>query len=182
MPEASPPRLLIDANVLFPTVLRGLVTGCAAQGLVQVFWSERILEEWARAAGRDSPEGEVIARGEIAALRARFPDADIVVPEGLEARLWLPDPADIHVLAAAIAGGCDVILTRNARDFPRAALAPEGILRRSPDELLPTLPRAAVMQVAQAELAQLRQLSGGDWSLRQMLRKAGLPRLARALG
>lgn len=176
------PRVLVDANVLFPTVLRGIVTGLAARGLLRLFWSARILEEWARAAGRAGPAQEAVARGEIALLRARFPGAEVAVPPGLEARLWLPDPADVHVLAAAIAGGCGVLLTQNARDFPRAALAAEGIVRRAPDELLLALPAEAVAAVAQAELGQLRALSGADWSLRQMLRKAGLPRLARALG
>lgn len=180
MPD-KPSRVLIDANVLFPTVLRGIVTGCAARGLFEPRWSPRILEEWALAAGRDAPEGEVLARGEIALLRARFPEAEVAVPEGLEARLWLPDPADTHVLAAAIAGGCDVLLTMNARDFPRRVLGDEGIERRSPDEFLLTLPLEVVAEVAQAELEQLRRLSGEAWSLRRMLRKAGLPRLARAL-
>ncbi|HAW46978.1 MAG TPA: PIN domain-containing protein, partial [Roseovarius sp.] len=54
----------------------------------------------------------------------------------LEARLWLPDPADTHVLAAAIAGSADGILTLNARDFPRNVLAEEGVWRTDPDGFL----------------------------------------------
>ncbi|MBW7921676.1 MAG: PIN domain-containing protein [Rubellimicrobium sp.] len=175
-------RVLVDANVLFPTVLRGLVTGCAARGLVVPFWSARILEEWARAAGRDSPAADAQARGEIALLRARFPQAEVVVPEGAAARLWLPDQADVHVLAAAIAAGCGVILTQNTKDFPRRVLASHGITRLSADELLLSLPRDEVAAVAQDELAKLREASGEDWTLRQMLRKAGVPRLARVQG
>lgn len=189
-------RILIDANVLFPTVLRGLVTGCAARGLFHPFWSARILEEWARAAGRHSPAGELQARSEIARLRARFPEAEIhaeaTAPPDLESRLWLPDPADKHVLAAAISAGCGLILTWNLRDFPRHLLAAHGIAALDPDRFLLSLPRDPVAQVAQQELAQLQSLAGtgpgtdadsdAGWTLRRMLRKARLPRLARALG
>jgi predicted nucleic acid-binding protein len=39
----------------------------------------------------------------------------------------LPDPADRHVLAAAIRGRADVIVTMNLKDFPAGTLAPYGI-------------------------------------------------------
>ncbi len=175
-------RILIDANVLYPTVLRGLVTGCAARGLFRPFWSARILEEWVRAVLRDAPGDESIVRGEIVALRARFPEAGIAVPEDEPAGLWLPDPADIHVLAAAVAGGCEAILTMNIRDFPVRLLEKQGIRREEPDTFLLSLPRAVVAEVVGAELEQLRALSGEDWTMRRMLRRARLPRLARALG
>jgi hypothetical protein len=50
--------------------------------------------------------------------------------------LTLPDPGDRHVLAAAIIGRCDVIVTQNLKDFPEAALAPYGIDAQHPDEFL----------------------------------------------
>ena len=40
-------RVLIDACVLYPTVMREVVLGVAAQGLFTPRWSPRILEEWA---------------------------------------------------------------------------------------------------------------------------------------
>jgi len=111
-------KLLLDACVLYPTVMREVLLGVAGQGLFTPLWSARILEEWARAARKIGPQGEAIARGEIAALEARWPAASVAVPEGLARRLYLRDPDDIHVLAAAIAGSAEAIVTLNAADFP----------------------------------------------------------------
>ena len=97
-------KVLIDANVLYPTVMRQVVLGVAKAGLFTPLWSARILEEWARAARKLGPEGEAQARSEVALVRRDWPDAEVPVRAGLEARLWLPDPADVHVLAAAVTG------------------------------------------------------------------------------
>ena len=59
-------RVLIDACVLYPTVMREVILGAARLGLFEPRWSDRILEEWARATVKLGPEAEVFARGEIA--------------------------------------------------------------------------------------------------------------------
>ncbi|MCU0907447.1 MAG: PIN domain-containing protein [Rhodobacteraceae bacterium] len=177
-------KALLDACVLYPTVLREILTGVAGQGAYAPLWSARILEEWARAARKLGPVAEVQARGEVAALRAAFPAAEVAVPEGLARRLHLPDPDDVHVLAAAIAGGAEVIVTFNAVDFPRATLAEEGLARQAPDEFLMGLWHAEPAPVAAAVAAvraQAERLSGQSWPVRALLKKAGLPRLGKAL-
>ena len=50
--------------------------------------------------------------------------------------LVLPDPNDRHVLAAAIIGRCDVIVTQNLKHFPDAAPTPYGVDVQHPDEFL----------------------------------------------
>jgi predicted nucleic acid-binding protein len=177
-------KVLIDANVLYPTVMREIVLGVAGEGLFTPLWSARILEEWARAARKLGPEGEVQARAEIAQLRAAWPRAEVPPAPGLEARLWLPDPADIHVLASAIAGSADLILTANARDFPRGLLAEEGLARADPDQFLRGFlegERAALARVVEAVRTEAERLSGEPWELRRLLKKARLPRLGKAL-
>ena len=177
-------RVLIDACVLFPTVMREVVTGAAAAGLFEARWSDRILEEWARATIKLGPGAETIARGEIATLTARFPRAIVPVNAGVEQRLWLPDENDIHVLAAAVAGHCDAILTVNTKDFPKNLLAEEGVDRLDPDIFLYRLwlEHPDQMQaVGDAVLAQARALSADPWTMRSLLKKARLPRLAKAL-
>ena len=177
-------KILIDANVLYPTVMREVVLGVARAGGFEPQWSPRILEEWARAAARLGPQAEAQARGEIALLEAAWPRATLRHPPELETRLWLPDPADIHVLAAAIAGSSDMIMTSNAKDFPRNILAEEGLNRVDPDGYLQGCAEAdaaRVLPVAQAVLAEARRLSGEDWTLRRLMKKARLPRFGKTI-
>lgn len=177
-------KLLLDACVIYPTVMREMLLGVARAGGFTPLWSARILEEWARAARKIGPDGEAQARAEITMLGVAFPKAVIAPHPGLEARLWLPDANDIHVLAAAVAGNADGIITMNAKDFPRGILAEEGLSRNDPDVFLLghwQADPARVADVGQAVLAQARRLSGEDWTMRALMKKARLPRLGKAL-
>jgi predicted nucleic acid-binding protein len=177
-------KVLIDACVLYPTVMREMVLGAATAGLFEPLWSERILEEWARAAARLGEGQEAVARGEIALLRGRWPRAMVTPRPGDLARLYLPDENDIHVLAAAIAGSADVLLTLNRGDFPRATLAEEGVRLETPDLFLLALyggAPATVRDVAKSVRAAAENLSGEAWPIRRLMKKARLPRLGKRL-
>lgn len=177
---ADPDPVLLDACVLYPPVLREIVTRCAADGLFVPLWSPRILAEWAHAAARSGTE----AGNEIARLRASFPQAEVLPDPGIEATLTLPDPADAHVLAAALAGGAARIVTLNLRDFPARALAPHGRVALSPDDFLMGLwldrPDTVEAVVADAR-AEASRCNGQTPALRAFLRRASLPRLGKAL-
>lgn len=177
-------KVLLDACVLYPTVMREVLLGAAGQGLYRPLWSARILEEWARATRKLGADAEAQARGEIALLGADWPGAAVTWPPSLEDRLWLPDTNDTHVLAAAIAGSADTIVTVNAKDFPRGVLAEEGLSRADPDAFLLGLFKAdpgAMRTACAAVLDKARALSADPWEMRPLLKKARLPRLAKAL-
>ena len=179
------PRVLIDTCVLYPTVMREIVLAVARTGLFEPIWSARILEEWARAAVKLGRDGEAQARSEIALLKAAWPKSERAAAPQVAQRLWLPDGDDIHVLAVAVDSSADMIMTLNAKDFPRATLAEEGLERVDPDGYLMDLwmeDFAAVEQAAQGVLETACRLSGRDWEMRPLLKKAKLPRLATALG
>lgn len=177
-------RVMIDACVLYPTVMREVLLGCANAGLFEARWSVRILEEWARAAGKLGPAEEVWARGEIAALGAKFPQAIVSYDDAQERQFWLPDPGDIHVLTAAVAGSCDGILTMNAKDFPKNILGDEALLRWDPDGFALLLLADApdrVRGIAQDVLAEANRLSDAPWTMRALMKKARMPRFGKAL-
>jgi len=177
-------RAMIDACVLYPTVMREVLLGCARAGLFEPRWSPRVLEEWVRAAGKLGPAEMVWARGEVAILAAQFPEAEIRYDTGLERHYRLPDPADIHVLTAAVAGSCDGIVTMNAKDFPRNILGEEALLRWDPDGFALILLAEApdqVRGVAHAVLAEANRLSPAPWTMRALMKKARMPRFGKAL-
>jgi predicted nucleic acid-binding protein len=177
-------RLVLDTCVLYPTVMREMLLAAARLGHFQPVWSPRILEEWARAAIKLGPEGEAQARSEIALLRAAWPRAELQPKDGTEARLWLPDAADVHVLALAVSASADAIVTMNAKDFPRHILAEEGLERLDPDGFLHRCWQQnpeGMAGAAAAVLETANRLAGGGWEMRPLLKKARLPRLAKAL-
>lgn len=177
-------RVLLDACVLFPTVMREVLLGAAAEGAFQPLWSARILEEWARAT-RKLPEGsEGIARAEIALMKADWPEAMVEADPALQTTIWLPDADDIHVLAAAIAGKADVLLTLNRQDFPTRILAGRNILRRDPDGVLCEFAienSDAMRRVVAKVITCAERASGRPQPTRPLLKRAGMPRLARLM-
>lgn len=179
---STSPRVLLDACVLFPPLLRSVLIETAATGAFKPLWSARIFEEWRIAVGRKhgiGVESEVVAAQ--IGMRERFPESEVSFNPDLEARLVLPDPADAHVLAAAVEGKADVLLTFNLRDFPPRAMEAHGIVATHPDGflwgLLSDTPNTLTSVVEGA-------LNAADIAIerrRNVLKRAKLPRFAKAL-
>lgn len=175
-------RLMMDACILYPTVLREILIGLADARLFTPLWSARILEEWAHVAARTGVED--VARGEIALLRTNWPEAEIAPKPGLHQTLSLPDADDIHVLAAAIGGRADAILTTNLRDFPGRTLARYGLDVRTPDSVVVEFiaeNEEIVRRVVGSVQQKTETLSARPQPLRTLLKRAGLPRSGKRL-
>ena len=176
-------RAVLDANVLFPTILREILTDLAGAGLYTPLWSPRILAEWRHAAARLGHDQEAIAGAEIALLRRRFPQAELSGDGTRTIDLHFPDPADRHVVEAALAGKARLIVTANLRDFPRHLMAGLGLRAIHPDAFLVDLMAdhllsvTASVQAARDKAAAL----GGAMAVTEMLKRCRLPRLAKAL-
>jgi len=91
-------------------------------------------QEWCWKFGRTLTREQLERTRALMNLHVR--DCLITNYEDLISSLTLPDPDDRHVLAAAILGRADVIVTFNLADFPRCA----GALRASrlsiPDDFI----------------------------------------------
>ena len=128
---------LLDANVLYPAPLRDLFLQLAVTDLFKAKWTADIHREWIEALMRNEPQRDRAALERTRDLMDEATRDSLVTGyEPLIASLTLPDPDDRHVLAAAIAGRCDVIVTQNLKHFPDAALAPFEIEAQHPDEFL----------------------------------------------
>src|SRR5206468_7800890 len=94
------------------------------------------------------------------------------------------DPNDRHVLAAAIQGGAEVIVTANLKDFPAVALAPFGIEALHPDTFLVRLFEQEPDAVCEAVRRQRANLKNPPYTaavLLVTLANTGVPQLARLL-
>ncbi|MEM1361560.1 MAG: PIN domain-containing protein [Pseudomonadota bacterium] len=177
-------RVLIDACVLYPTLLRQITLNLADAGLFTPLWSAQILEEWRRAALRTHPEQAEMIAAEIALTRTEWPNAEIDFPETAEESLSLPDENDRHVLAAAISGKSDVILTLNVRDFPASTLARHGMRAEHPDPFILACFHENEPRVTKAvapALNQARRAISPSPAPRDLLKRSRLPRFAKAL-
>jgi hypothetical protein len=128
---------LLDANVLYPAPVRDILLQLAVTDLFWARWTADIHREWIEALLRNEPHRERAALERTRDLMDQATrDALVTGYEALIPCLELPDPDDRHVLAAAIVGRCDVIVTKNRKDFPPAVLAPYGVETRHPDVFL----------------------------------------------
>lgn len=128
---------LLDACVLYSNSVRDLLMRLAVTDLYRAKWSDDIHAEWMRnlAANRpDIPQVRIDRLRDLMDSNVRDAIVDNYAP--LIPSLALPDPDDRHVLAAAIVGRADVIVTYNLKDFPAAILAPFGIEAQHPDQFL----------------------------------------------
>jgi predicted nucleic acid-binding protein len=127
----------LDACVLYPAPLRDLLMELAVADLFRAKWSTQVHEEWIEAvlAERADLTRERLQRTRTL-MEAHVRDALVSGYEELIESLDLPDPDDRHVLAAAIRGRADLIVTANLKDFPADRLAKWGIEAQHPDEFL----------------------------------------------
>jgi hypothetical protein len=171
---------LFDACVLYPAPLRDLLMHLAGTGLFHARWSEDIHEEWIGnlvAAGRDRARLDRTR----ALMDSAMPDALVTGYQSLIPGLVLPDPGDRHVLAAAIVGDADVIVTSNLKDFPADALAPYGIEAQHPDDFVMCQFDLSASAVCEAVKLQRASLKNPPYSVDEFLATLARQQLPRTV-
>lgn len=128
---------LIDANVLFPIVVRDYLLWLSIHGLYSPKWSAKLLEEFTsifeKKKKRLTPEQ--IER-QIELMNKACPNALVEKYQGLLPSINLPDLNDKHVVAAAIKCNANVIVTYNLKDFPSECLDSFGLEAVDPDTFI----------------------------------------------
>ena len=149
---------VFDACVLYPAPVRDFLLWLAQSDLFRARWTDRIHDEWTSAVLAKRPElAEQLTRTR-GLMNEAVPDCLVMGYEGLIDSLELPDPADRHVLAAAIRCQAGVIVTYNIKDFPAEVLDMHGLEAQHPDDFvehLLGLSPAAVCNAARKQRANL---------------------------
>ncbi len=119
MKFAAKPVAVLDANVLYPLLLRDFFLTLAEFKRFQPKWNLKIQQEWTSNLLKNNTS---ISRAKLQRTQAQmalaFPDSEVSNYQTIENDLKLPDPDDRHVLAAAIKAKADLIVTFNLKDFP----------------------------------------------------------------
>jgi predicted nucleic acid-binding protein len=117
-------------------VLCDLLIRLAQRGLYRALWSREILEEVVASISRRRPDLSVeLLRKRTAAMQTALQDATVEGYESLVPALHELG-SDAHVVAAAVFGHADVIVTSNVRDFPQRVLQRYRVSAEAPDDFL----------------------------------------------
>jgi predicted nucleic acid-binding protein len=130
---------ILDANVMYPVNVFDILAQFCIEGLFTAKWSQDIDEEWTRnllASRADLTQEQVYKRRD--QQRMALPDWEVEAEQyqSLIEAIKLPDINDRHVLAAAIAGHADSIVTFNIKDFPSDVLDQYDIEAIHPDDFI----------------------------------------------
>lgn len=177
--------VIYDACVLYPAPLRDLLLQLATARLFRARWTDEIHDEWIRnlLADRSDITPEQLARTRQLMNKA-VSDCLIVGYEPLIDAIDLPDKNDRHVVAAAVHGRADAIVTFNLKDFPRDVLSTYGLEALHPDKFIEyqyDLDRAALVTAARTCRARLKKPGISAHEYITTLRFLGLPKTAAIL-
>jgi predicted nucleic acid-binding protein len=172
----------LDTCVLFPQYLNDTLLTQAAAGTYRPLWSEGVLEELGRALARETEMTPAQVAHRLDRMRRAFPDAAVHGYEHLVEGMT-NDPKDRHVLAAAVRGNAEVLVTANLKDFPESALKSFDISAVSPDDFLLDqldLYPAVVIDCLHQQVNRYASIHGPleVVELLRPLEKAGAPRFA----
>jgi len=109
---------ILDANVLYPFLVRDVLLSLAEAGLYRPLWTAEINDGWTRHLLEKRPDAVEQIKATVSIMNDAFPEAVVDNYHDLIPAIELPDPNDRHVLAAAIRGSAHVIVTENISDFP----------------------------------------------------------------
>ena len=128
--------VVLDACVLFSRLQRDILLSLAHADLYTARWTQEIENEWAFSLIDKYPDAKDKIPLPVDQMRDAVADCLIFDYEPFIASLQLPDENDRHVLAAAIRGNADTIVSLNIKDFPVDILSKFDIEMQTPDQFV----------------------------------------------
>jgi predicted nucleic acid-binding protein len=125
---------LLDTCVLLKSYLCDTLLSIAEEGAFRPQWSDHILAELRRNLMKAGAKQEAVEH-RLGQMAAYFPDARVTGYEDLISSMT-NHPKDRHVLAAAVAGRADMLVTENLKDFTPESVVPVGITVAGQDDFL----------------------------------------------
>ncbi|MGL5952432.1 MAG: PIN domain-containing protein [Providencia rustigianii] len=181
----SPFPVVLDACVLYPSLLRDLLMHLAIAGLYQAKWTDVIHNEWQRNLLINRPDLSTSQLNRTSALmNIALPDAKIEQYEPLIDGLELPDLDDRHVVAAAIKSNAKIIVTLNLKDFPKKYLKRLDMEALHPDEFISDLfdlNHALALSAVRKQRINLKKPKINTHEYFDALLRQGLPMTVKAL-
>lgn len=168
---------VLDTCVLYPFSLRDTLLRLAEAELYDVVLSAQILDEMEEVLVRDGVVEAESASRMRSLIEGAF-EGSIVNSEAVDKLIAVVtnEEHDRHVLATAIAGGAEAIVTENLTDFPTEACDPWDVNAMSADEFLCVLfhkdPRS-ILQILKDQAGSLRNPPKSLDELLEMLERAG---------
>lgn len=123
-----------DTNVLYGALLNDFVLELADRGLYRPLWSKDVLFELAKNLVKNG-EDPLLVEKRVGTMERYFADAMVSGYDDLVPTM-ANDEKDRHVLAAAVRGGAEVLVTFNTKDFPPASVEPFDLEIVHPDAFL----------------------------------------------
>jgi hypothetical protein len=151
----------------------------ALTGIFRARWTQLIQDEWIKNVLADYPDipPERLETSRYL-MNENVRDGLVCGFEALVPALNLPDPNDRHVLAAAIQGHSDIIVTFNLKDFPLDILKPYGVQAQHPDEFISSLidyDEKSVCSAVKTHRLSLKKPPKTTDEFLEMLEQQGLP-------
>jgi hypothetical protein len=174
--------VVLDACVLYPAPVRDILLSLAHQGLYHARWTATINDEWIRNLLHNRADLDpTLLRATTQHMAQAIPDSLISGYEQFINTIDLPDADDRHVVAAALVGHADAIVTFNLKDFPSDALTPLSLEAQHPDDFVVNqlhlnLPES--LKAVKAMRARLARPSQTAAQLLATLERCGLPQTA----
>jgi predicted nucleic acid-binding protein len=151
MAGSSRYTVILDACVLYPALLRDVLISLGHAGLFHARWSSHILCELAKNLQADKKISADKLDSLFALMHTAIPDSLVTGYDGIINSIELAAQSDRHVIAAAVVGHADAIVTFNLRDFPPEAAEQYGIEVQHPDDFV-------LNQIALNEIATINAM------------------------